>query len=102
MRIIDENDDNCRRGPQRVKQWLDSLFLSKQIKGNLVEDQRGQRFYGLYDQMKCPEVSKFIQTLEGYNWAPAAQYNAGTLFTASGNKSTLTFTNQVVGPFKGQ
>ena len=89
-------------GVVAFKQWLDTLFLNKQIEGNLVEDHHGQCFYGLYDQMKCPEESRFIQAICSYNWGPAAQYNAGTLFTASGNESKMSFTSQVVGPFLGQ
>ena len=39
-------------GAIAFKQWLDNLFLTKGIEGNLVRDHHGLRFYGLYDQMK--------------------------------------------------
>ena len=70
--------------------------------GNLVEDHRGLRVYGLFDQMKCQEANKFIQAICSYDWGPAAGHNAGTLLVAPGNESKMSFTTQVVGPFRGQ
>ena len=89
-------------GAIAFKQWLDNLFLTKGIEGNLVRDHHGLRVYGLYDQMKCPEASRFVQSICSYDWTPAARFNAGTLFNASGNESKLSLISQVVGPFRGQ
>ena len=75
------------------KEWLDNLFLAKQIDGNLVEDHQGRRFYGLFDGMHCPEANRFTQAISSYDWTPAAQYNAGTLFIASGNEGKMAFTS---------
>ena len=89
-------------GALSFKQWLDNLFLSKKIEGNLVEEHQGLHVYGLFDQMKCPEANRFIQAICSYDWVPAAGHSAGTLLVASGNESRLSFTTQVVGPFRGQ
>ena len=59
-------------GALAFKQWLDNLFHSKKIEGNLVEDHRGLRVYGLFDQTKGPEANKFIQEICSYDWGPAA------------------------------
>ena len=69
-------------GARSFKVWLDNLFLAKNIEGKLVEDHRGRRFYGLFDHMRCPEANKFMQDIAGYDWSPAAQYNAGTSLVA--------------------
>ena len=89
-------------GALAFKQWLDNLFHSKKIEGNLVEDHQGLHVYGLFDQMKCQEANKFIQAICSYDWGPAPGHNAGTLFVAPGNESKMSFTTQVVGPFRGQ
>ena len=83
------------------KAWLDTLFIAKQIAGHLVYDHHGRRAYGLFDRMKCTEANKFINAISQYNWAPAARFSAGILYTASGNEGTLSFYSLSVPPFLG-
>ncbi len=96
---------NAQESVKKLQDWVVRVFNDELRSDHRVEDQNGDKRFGLWDTLTCSEASNLVKAIAKHDdWISdciTRGLSAGALFRCEGNESKIKGTPQKAGPFRG-